>query len=82
MAELTSMSAWSYTPEVAPAATAALTRRTASTPADPGHAAPSTAPATKRSAEQVRGVLSGFRAGVERGRRDQADKHPTPEEES
>ena len=72
LSELRGLYAPSFTPEVAPpvaAPSGGLTRRTPKS-VDDGVAA-SAAPtqtARTRSAAEVRGMLSGFRAGVERGR--------------
>jgi len=62
----------SFTPEVAPpvaAPSGGLTRRTPKSVDDGAAASAAPAqPARTRSAAEVRGMLSGFRAGVERGR--------------
>jgi hypothetical protein len=61
-----------FTPEVAPpvaAPTGGLARRTPKAATDDTTPASAPAqPARSRSAAEVRGMLSGFRAGVERGR--------------
>jgi hypothetical protein len=72
LSELRGLYAPSFTPEVAPpvaAPSGGLTRRTPKS-VDDGAAASAvpTQPARTRSAAEVRGMLSGFRAGVERGR--------------
>jgi len=72
LSELRGLYAPSFTPEVAPpvaAPSGGLTRRTPKS-VDDGAAASAAPvqPARTRSAAEVRGMLSGFRAGVERGR--------------
>ncbi len=83
LAELTTLSGWTYTPETAAQPSAALSRRTATVTEDLGAPEPPRPAAAPRSAEQVRGVLSGFRAGVEKGRLDQqvAPKHDSSAKE-
>jgi hypothetical protein len=81
LSELRGLYEPSFTPApVRPAATTSadtgLARRTpraTSAPAPVVSAAP-TPPARHRSASEVRGMLSGFRAGVERGRAPQSDE--------
>ena len=73
LSELRGLYAPSFTPEVAPPVEAApsggLTRRTPKSVDDGAVASAAPAqPARTRSAAEVRGMLSGFRAGVERGR--------------
>jgi hypothetical protein len=78
LSELRGLYEPSFTPVVAPPATeepagGGLTRRTPkAAAADAGPPAPP--PARTRSAAEVRGMLSGFRAGVERGRHSGADE--------
>jgi hypothetical protein len=89
LSELRGLYQPAFTPEVAPPAevpSGGLTRRTAravdedaTTTITPAPAAP----VRTRSAAEVRGMLSGFRAGVERGRgsadaTDPADTTETP----
>jgi hypothetical protein len=72
LSELRGLYAPSFTPEVAPpvvAPSGGLTRRTPKSVDDGAAATAAPAqPARTRSAAEVRGMLSGFRAGVERGR--------------
>ena len=73
LSELRGLYAPSFTPEVAPPVEAVpsggLTRRTPKSVDDGAVASAAPAqPARTRSAAEVRGMLSGFRAGVERGR--------------
>jgi len=72
LSELRGLYAPSFTPEVAPpvaAPSGGLTRRTPKSVDDGAAASAAPAqPARTRSAAEVRGMLSGFRAGVERGR--------------
>jgi hypothetical protein len=71
LTELSRLSASAYSPEVtAPRAPAdsGLTRRPQRAEASEASAGPEPVPVRPRSATEVRGMLSGFRAGVERGR--------------
>jgi hypothetical protein len=73
LSELRGLYAPSFTPEVAPPVEAApsggLARRTPKSVDEDAVASVAPAqPARTRSAAEVRGMLSGFRAGVERGR--------------
>jgi hypothetical protein len=72
LSELRGLYAPSFTPEVAPPVatpSGGLTRRTPKAVDDGAAASAAPAqPARTRSAAEVRGMLSGFRAGVERGR--------------
>lgn len=76
LSELTRLHATTYTPpamqHVAEQTPGGLTRRTPKRPAEPvADAADSPVTAARpRSADDVRGLLAGFRAGVERGRSD------------
>ncbi|MGH8892724.1 MAG: sensor histidine kinase [Actinomycetes bacterium] len=86
-----------YAPSFAPAtgrpvekaADAGLTRRTPKSAPSSSAPVPTTATPRERTANDVRGMLSGFRAGVERGRAPQSDAadaqltdHPTEKEPS
>jgi hypothetical protein len=74
-----------YEPVFVPAAEAAaerpsggLTRRSPKAPDEPAAQPEATpVPVRRRSASEVRGMLAGFRAGVERGRSTDTDEHGT-----
>jgi hypothetical protein len=71
LSELRGLYAPSFTPTPAPAVGEGLARRTPKSGDVPAAGpAPTTVPVPRRarSASDVRGMLSGFRAGVERGR--------------
>jgi hypothetical protein len=69
LSELRGLYAPSFTPTPAPVAAEGLARRTSKAGEAPAaEPAASSVPRRARSASDVRGMLSGFRAGVERGR--------------
>ena len=69
LSELRGLYAPSFTPTPAPVAAEGLARRTPKAGEAPAsEAAAASVPRRARNASDVRGMLSGFRAGVERGR--------------
>jgi hypothetical protein len=62
-----------------PQQTSGLTRRTPKA-AEPVPVAAPAGPARQRTAAEVRGMLAGFRSGVERGRTAPAPTEPAPTE--
>jgi hypothetical protein len=69
LSELRGLYAPSFTPTPAPVAAEGLARRTPKAGEAPSaEPAASSVPRRARNASDVRGMLSGFRAGVERGR--------------
>jgi hypothetical protein len=82
LTELSRLSASSYTPAVTPAPRSSGTSLTRRAPREAPQETeePVASPSRQRTAEEVRGMLSGFRTGVERGRTssDPSEHDPVP----
>jgi hypothetical protein len=80
LSELRGLYEPSFTPVAVPAAdTAGLARRTRRTESVPQEQPTPAAPRRTRNPAEVRGMLSGFRAGVERGRTNHPDDGDAPQ---